>query len=315
MTRMMKHTIVCVLGILLCVGPAGAEGLDADGHFKKAVQLANASEFEGALAEFEAAFTLSQHPRVLYNMAKVALEMQDRGRAVAYLERYLSWKATPLPEAEAKEVRETLAALQANGKATGGEARTPEVLPEPGLSPPEVASSAALLSQPDEKQAGGSAANGPTTAPKSMPERTAGGTPPGGRLPEPRRPLQAAARGVNVPAVVLLAAGGGVLVAGGGVWLWNDNEYRSALEERTQLREHPPTATKPSDLGDAVDYGRRVGRNQERLGDVHQLDILAWSMMGVGVLCIATSVWMLLDSSQAPSKTLALEGQRLVLHW
>src|SRR5262245_25928117 len=69
----------------------------ADEHYRRGVELARAGQHEAARAEFEAALRLEPHPRVLYNLAKLTLEMGDTEAARGYLRRYLEMDTSSSP--------------------------------------------------------------------------------------------------------------------------------------------------------------------------------------------------------------------------
>jgi hypothetical protein len=77
-----------------------------------AKQLAGASDFKGALVEFQRAFELSHDPRVLYNVGVTEKLLTHYARAVDAWEKELKEGAAELNPAEVQEIRSSIAVVQ-----------------------------------------------------------------------------------------------------------------------------------------------------------------------------------------------------------
>jgi len=77
-----------------------------------AKQLAGASDFRGALVEFQRAYELSHDPRVLYNVGVTEKLLTHYARAVDAWEKELKEGAAELGPAEVQEIRASIAIVQ-----------------------------------------------------------------------------------------------------------------------------------------------------------------------------------------------------------
>ena len=93
--RRARSTLFLALGVWLALlGPALAQSDDdaAREHFESGAQYLARSDYENALREFQAAYSLSKRPELLLNIATVYERMGDAQRAVDTLTRYLTEK-------------------------------------------------------------------------------------------------------------------------------------------------------------------------------------------------------------------------------
>jgi hypothetical protein len=107
-----------VLSILFWVGGATTAGADeardaAGAHYARGLGLANAGGYEGALAEFNAAYTISPQFAVLYNIGQAQLALNRPTQAIEVLTRYLSEGKDRVPEPRRQMVEGQLAWLRA----------------------------------------------------------------------------------------------------------------------------------------------------------------------------------------------------------
>lgn len=77
-----------------------------------AKQLADASDYRGALVEFQRAYDLSQNPRVLYNVGVVEKLLTHYARAVSAWEREVTEGAGKLSPGEVVELKNAIAIVQ-----------------------------------------------------------------------------------------------------------------------------------------------------------------------------------------------------------
>jgi hypothetical protein len=82
-------------------------------HYARGVALANAGDYDQALAEFTRAYELVPHYAVLYNVGQAYLELGRTVKAVESLEHYLRLGADSIPPERRRQVEAELAALSA----------------------------------------------------------------------------------------------------------------------------------------------------------------------------------------------------------
>ena len=85
---------------------------DARRAWDAAKQLADANDYKGAQVEFQRAYTLSQNPRVLYNLGVVEKLLTHYARAAAAWERELSEGAGKLSPTEITELHNAIGIVQ-----------------------------------------------------------------------------------------------------------------------------------------------------------------------------------------------------------
>jgi hypothetical protein len=82
-------------------------------HYARGVALANAGDYDQALAEFTRAYELVPHYAVLYNVGQAYLELGRTVKAVESLEQYLRLGAASIPPERRRQVEAELATLSA----------------------------------------------------------------------------------------------------------------------------------------------------------------------------------------------------------
>ncbi|MBI2894279.1 MAG: hypothetical protein HYY06_12070 [Deltaproteobacteria bacterium] len=105
---------VTFASILCLAGTARAQDLppEAQAHFDRAVQLADAAEYERALAEFERAAAIRETPKVVYNVASCLRALGRRALALAAFERVIELGAGSLPPASRENLVRYIAELR-----------------------------------------------------------------------------------------------------------------------------------------------------------------------------------------------------------
>jgi len=107
------RTGLLALALLLLAAPAARAGSPRDEarareHWERGAALYEKGDHEGAIAEWEEGYVLSERAEFLLNIAQAYREMKDDAKAVYYYRLYLKRK----PDApDAKEVREIVADL------------------------------------------------------------------------------------------------------------------------------------------------------------------------------------------------------------
>ncbi len=295
--------LVCALA-----RPAAAQEENPDELYRQGVELAKAGKLDEARTRFEAAFELSPHPRVLYTLAKVSLEMNDKEAAKHYLRRYLEMDLSVVPPDEPAQVRAALEALEADGEGARSKAKPqpevePDVEPEPKPEPE------------------------PETEPEPQPEPEAQPAP----MPQPAPPVIRRSN-VTPPSappgpphtipLVFTSAGGATILSGLALWLWNDAYYSGLSQDRDSLaQDAPKNPTRSEEVAGALDYARDVGENDGGFEAAKRIDVVAWSLVGVGAACVATGViWYLLSddppaADQARPVDVAVVPRGVELRW
>lgn len=103
-------SVACVVAVVLgtkatwCQVPELSQQAEARIRFERGLALFNARDYDGALAEFQAAYELSRRPAILYNIGVAHQQLQHYPEAAQAIERYLR-EATLTPERRAQVER------------------------------------------------------------------------------------------------------------------------------------------------------------------------------------------------------------------
>ena len=106
------------LSVLLLLGWAQTASADearavAGAHYARGLELAKSGAYEGALQEFDAAYTISPQFSVLYNIGQALVALDHPTKAIEALGKYLSEGKEQVPEARRQKVQAQLASLSA----------------------------------------------------------------------------------------------------------------------------------------------------------------------------------------------------------
>ena len=105
------------LSLLLLLGWVQTAAADesraaAGAHYARGLELATSGSYEGALQEFNAAYTLSPQFSVLYNIGQAQVALAHPTQAIEVLGKYLSEAKNRIPEARRQKVQAQMAALR-----------------------------------------------------------------------------------------------------------------------------------------------------------------------------------------------------------
>lgn len=129
---MKQLVVVAALVALPLVAFAGPkEKAEAQKHIEKATEAHQASNFEEALKELEAAFALDPQPDLLYAIGQVQVKLNNCPVAISYYERFLETKPGAEPAAAANEAITTCR----NQLASQPPPAEPEPAPQPTIQP------------------------------------------------------------------------------------------------------------------------------------------------------------------------------------
>jgi tetratricopeptide (TPR) repeat protein len=105
----MKHLVLvaALVGLPMAAYAGPKEKEEAQAHIAKATEAHQASKFDVALAELEAAFALDPQPDLLYAIGQVHVKLNNCPVAISYYERFLETKPGPEPTAAANEAIKT----------------------------------------------------------------------------------------------------------------------------------------------------------------------------------------------------------------
>ena len=94
-------------------GPARDAVLrEADGHFRRGVELYDDADMSGALAEFSRAYALVPNYKILYNLGQVAYQQRDYVQALGHFRRYLLEGGAALPRPRRDQVEDDIQHLE-----------------------------------------------------------------------------------------------------------------------------------------------------------------------------------------------------------
>lgn len=85
----------------------------AGAHYLRGLELATSGSYEGALQEFNAAYTISPQFPVLYNVGQAQMALGHPTQAIEALGRYLSEGKDRIPQARRQQVQAQMASLKA----------------------------------------------------------------------------------------------------------------------------------------------------------------------------------------------------------
>ena len=106
------------LFVLLSLGGAQTAAADdargvAGAHYARGLDLAKSGAYEGALQEFNAAYTISPQFAVLYNIGQAQVALDHPTKAIEVLRKYLSEGKDRIPETRRQKVQAQMASLSA----------------------------------------------------------------------------------------------------------------------------------------------------------------------------------------------------------
>jgi PEGA domain len=106
------------LFVLLSLGGAQTAAADdaravAGAHYARGLDLAKGGAYEGALQEFNAAYTISPQFAVLYNIGQAQVGLDHPTKAIEALRKYLSEGKERVPETRRQKVQAQMASLSA----------------------------------------------------------------------------------------------------------------------------------------------------------------------------------------------------------
>ena len=104
------------LSVLLLLGWVQTAAADeartvAGAHYARGLELAKGGAYEGALQEFDAAYTISPQFSVLYNIGQAQVALDHPTKAIEALGKYLSEGKERIPEARRQKVQAQMASL------------------------------------------------------------------------------------------------------------------------------------------------------------------------------------------------------------
>jgi hypothetical protein len=261
----------------------------------KAVELVRRGELRAAKAEFERAFAESPHPSVLYNLARLCLELGERDEARAHARRFLELSDSETPKEQRDAVAAMLDQLGAGG-ASPKRDREPASKPAPAeqIVPHHVEASA-----PERPGRRPSQSDSPCL----------------GCLPKTRVDSLVADERGRTAGIALGATGAALLATGVGVLVWNEGKARAAERQRRALAENRPPGDIQSenDLLTVLSYERGVSENRAAFRSVEQFDVVGWSLVGVGAAMLGTGAVLVLTHAGESKATVALRGDELTL--
>lgn len=231
--------------------------VDAAALFELGISLVEARRFEEALHAFDLAHRLAPHPDVLFNLGLVQFELKLMSGATVSLTEYLA--TTPdVDTPQRKEARRVLDVVST------------------AHQEPHPASDVVVEAVP-----GGEPAVSVRREAEVMPRHsTRPATSPNAVAPS------------NTAVYTLLATGVVMLVGGGLLFWWSDQDAQEAKQRMTSL-EAPEGVIKSQDqLRMALSYERDMSRLEARLETSATLDWVALATAGVGLFATGTGAYL-----------------------
>jgi hypothetical protein len=93
-------------------GSDDAAKKEASDHFRRGVELFQEGAFRAALVEFERAYEIAPHYRLLYNIGQTRLQLQEYLGAIQAYEGYLTQGGAEIPEARRNDVEGALEVMR-----------------------------------------------------------------------------------------------------------------------------------------------------------------------------------------------------------
>lgn len=254
---------------------AHAETPTAAEFFDAGLRDADAGNFQDAQRALLAAYALSPHPDVLYNLVLVSLKLGDT--------------ATVLRLLQSAETSRDEAASSPTFKASA--------------SPP---TNVAPLPPPVEPHAPRSNSIG-EPSPAVLPQRLSRSNLVGQAVAE----NDLLERRWELPALALTT---GLAFVGGGIslYVWNDHQYRTAKRELESLSSDPPKYVSSRTEASAISTNaERVGRAESRLATASAFDVVSLALAGTGAILTGLGTYWAL--SVKPSATLTSSSVALTV--
>jgi hypothetical protein len=140
-TRAVRALVCCALMLIaIAFARPSVAGDDpravAGDRYARGIELANQGRFQAALDQFEAAYALSPHFAVLYNIGQARIALGQPHEAIEALSRYLRDGAAEVPPGRREQVQAQLTHLSAMTAAEEQPAAPPAVAPAPVLPGP-----------------------------------------------------------------------------------------------------------------------------------------------------------------------------------
>ncbi|HEY3495137.1 MAG TPA: hypothetical protein VGK73_10645 [Polyangiaceae bacterium] len=257
-------------------------------HYLRAIALFDAGDLRAAKREFELAFTESPHPIVLYNLARVCLDLGELEAARSYGERFLAAAGPDAPEQQRADIQRMLEDLAPGAQRRPADSLRPVPSPDSLIAP-----AAAPRPDPPAAQSG------------AKPTLACAGCIPAAGVDE----LLAADR-QRTAGIVLGATGTALLIAGVSVLVWNGAQARDAEAKLDALeRAAPPgEVSNQEELAEILAYERAFSETTAELDATSQFKIAGWSMVGVGAALLGTGAVLVLTRKGTPPATLSLRG-------
>ena len=86
--------------------------LDAQGHFRRALELYEEANLGAALAEMKRAYQIAPNYRILYDIGQIQFEMQNYSGALSAFEEYLAQGAKEVPAERRRQVEKDIGKLR-----------------------------------------------------------------------------------------------------------------------------------------------------------------------------------------------------------
>jgi hypothetical protein len=231
---------------------------------------------------------------VLYNLARVCLDLGQLEEARRYGEQFLAQAGPDTPRQHRQDIQRMLEELPPPNEKTKLAHQEPAPLPAPSGS---TAPRAPL----------------PESPASSPPERAASVSECPGCLPPEQVDSVVARERWRAAGIALGAAGAVVLAAGAGLLVWNHAQVSEAEREQDALAGKRPKSEimNQQELLAILAYERAVSENEAELRATDRFAIAGWSAVGLGVALAGTGVILVLTHPRRPAAALAWRGDTL----
>lgn len=106
-------------------------------------------------------------------------------------------------------------------------------------------------------------------------------------------------------------------MSGLAVWVVGDVQHgRLEAERKTLLEQDSAVDATAEGFDTATRHAKAIGENDAGFEHVKRMDVVAWSLAGVGVVCLGTGLWLVLTTGDSVGESgVSLDASGATFTW